>query len=395
MVRFGISFGALLIAVYWQGSARAENLFGPESPFLDQPRLSADIVNPAPTVAAGDSAASTEPGGQGVNFASADPVLPPELLDYGTRPPDPSRAVAAWANWGNDVLPKTDWTIDYRFRGLCDSRTEYEFGTPTLPEDGYAPLSRLNFPISSCWHGLEIGVRRRTWELRCEWLTPQQNIEGQLSDYDWRYADQPFSDLGYAPERFIDGHMIDASGEFRLTEQFFGLPLELWPIGGFRWQRFNIMAYDLLQVRWKGEWLDPPYFVPGDIISLNQQYWIGYVGGQLRINLPSNVLPDGTLTLQGDWGHVEAYNVDHHLRREGDRYTMDRTHGNAVHVALIAEFPLHPRVSLGFQVDHTAIHTRGKHHLYNAPEHEDYTWSNGVKVNSDQTGVGAFVRVRL
>ncbi len=317
----------------------------------------------------------------------------PPVLSVGaiTQPPmdDP------WTDWPDPDFPRTAWTIDYRFRTLASSCTSYEFGTLEAPPAGYSPISRLDFPINSSWHGVELGYRRPRWAIHGEWLTPQQGIHGELADFDWRAPDQPFTDLGLVKQRWTEGQMADLGTEFQLIERCFSLPVEFWPTAGFRWQRFNITAYDLMQVKWNGQWLDPPYSETGDIITFNQQYYIGYVGGQLRTTLRSEMLPPLLLRLQGDWGATEAYNVDHHLAREGDRYTMERTHGDAWHIGLVAEMPFSPRLSLGFQVDHLEIRTTGTHHHYNAPEGEDWTWDNGVAVSSDQTSYGAFVRLRL
>ncbi len=293
-----------------------------------------------------------------------------------------------------DAPTKATWTIDYRFRSLVGSRTSYEFGTPDPPPYGWTPLSQLNFPLDSYWHGIGIGVERPTWAIRFEWLFPQQGIEGNLSDYDWQIPGDPFTDLGYAQQRWTDGQMLDLSLEFQLADHLFGLPVEVWPVGGFRWQRFDIMCYDLVQVKSDDVWLDPPYTAAGDVLTFNQQYYMGYVGGQLRTRLESARLPPVLIKFQGDWGGTSAYNVDHHLLREGDRYTMERTQGGSWHVGLTVEALLHKNFSLGLQADHLEIRTRGTHRLLNAPLGEDFTWDNGVAVSSDQTWLTAFVRLR-
>lgn len=289
----------------------------------------------------------------------------------------------------------SDWTIDYRCRTLCSSTTSYEFGTGPGEVPVYSPISRLDFPINSCWHGLQVGVERPTWGVHCEWLMPQQGIQGELADFDWRVPDASFTDLGLAQERWTEGQMLDLGLEFQLTKRFFGLPIEVWPTGGFRWQRLNIMCYDLRQYESNGRWHDPPITELGNIISFNQQYYVCYIGGQLRTELNFKRLPPVLLTFQGDWGSTEAYNVDHHLIREGDRYTLETTHGGSWHVSLTAEAPLTKRLSLGFQADHLEIRTTGKHHFLNVPEGTDETWYNGVSVSSDQTWLTAFVRLRI
>ena len=103
------------------------------------------------------------------------------------------------------------------------------------------------------------------------------------------------------------------------------------------------------------------------------------------------------MTFQGDWGATAAYNVDHHISGYEDegkhRYTMESTHGGALHLALAAETPLTQRFNVGIQFDHTEIRTTGTHHMYMyGTEYVNETWSNGVSVTSDQTSITAFLR---
>ncbi len=312
---------------------------------------------------------------------------------------EPSAASELWRDWPASALAAAPnppvWTIDYRFRSMVRSRTSYEFGTPEPPPSGWAPLSQLNFPLDSYWHGLQVGVEKPTWAIHFEWLFPQQGIQGNLSDYDWLNPGAPFTDLGYAQQRWTEGQMLDLAFEFQLADRPFGLPVEVWPVGGFRWQRFDIMCYDLAQVKSDDVWLDPPYTFAGDVLTLNQQYYMGYVGGQLRSKLELGWLPPIALKFQGDWGGTGAYNVDHHLLREGDRYTMECTQGGAVHLGLTVEALVHRHLSLGVQADYLEIRTHGTHRLLNVPEDVDETWDNGVSVSSDQTWLTAFVKLRI
>jgi hypothetical protein len=293
-----------------------------------------------------------------------------------------------WLAW----RPCWHWFIDYRFRALCASGISSEYGTQQPPPDGYAPLSRLNFPLNSCWHGLRLGVDEPTWSAHFEWMAPQQGIQGQFSDYDWRSAgsDENFSDLGFADQRFVDGQMIDLGLDFKLTDCTFKLPVEIWPTLGFRWERFNIGCYDGVQVKYRDEWLNPPDSLPGDVLSFNQQFYTGYLGGQFRTRVKTVLL-----TFQADWGYTWGYNIDHHLLRDGDRFTMEATQGNSWHLGFTAEAPVTEHFSFGFQFDHLEIRTTGTHHLQNLPLGEDATWDNGVSVSSNQTSLMAFLRFRL
>lgn len=308
-----------------------------------------------------------------------------------SEPPDESFELVHWFEeklcW--------PWTIDYRYRALASSGISSTYGTSQPPPTGYAPLSQLDFPINSSWHGLRIGLDEPTWGVHFEWMTPQQSIQGQFSDYDWKFSGPPnpgesYTDLGFAGERWIDAQMIDLGLDFQLTDRTFNLPIEVWPTFGFRWQRFDIECYDGVQVKYYNQWLDPADAYPGDAITFNQQFYTGYLGGQFRTRLRSVLL-----TFQADWGCTWGYNIDHHLLREGDRYTMESTQGNSWHLGFTAEVPVSQHVRFGFQFDHAEIRTSGTHHLQNLPLGQDSTWDNDVSVSSNQTSVMAFVRFRM
>lgn len=319
--------------------------------------------------------------------ASFDPPMQPEAVEE-------SEALFHFLpieHWFTEP-PVWRWTFDYRYRGLAGSGISSTYGTSQPPPAGYAPLSRLDFPINSSWHGLQIGIDEPTWGAHFEWMMAQPDIQGQLADYDWRTAgsDENYTDLGYAEQKFSDGQMIDFGMDFQLTQCMFNLPVEVWPMAGFRWQRLNIEAFDGIQVKYRNHWLNPPDAFPGDVLTFSQQFYTGYFGGQFRTKVRSV-----RLTFQADWGPTWAYNIDHHLLREGDRYTMESTQGNTWHIGLTAELPLTDYVRCGFQFDHMEIRTTGTHHLQNLPLGENLSWDNGVSVSSNQTSIMAYIRVRL
>ncbi len=295
--------------------------------------------------------------------------------------------------------------IDYRVRRFKDSRTTYEFGD--RDPAGPSPLSRLEFPINSTWNGLEVGLGGEFWAVRAEWLTPlTDKIDGRLEDRDWlwQFAGLPqspvFSNLGVAEERWVEGQMVDVALEIELFESVLCLPISLWPVGGFRWQKFDIMAFDLTELKrfdsplgfnWP---LEPPIF-EGDAIRFRQEYYHYYVGGQLRTDLDlGELLPQVRLTFQGDWAHVQAFNSDHHLLRQGTFITQQNTHGNAWHAGLTAEIFFSDHFTVGIEGDYTAIRTSGSHHFSNQPLGIDATWQRGVRVRSDQMAITVFVRLR-
>lgn len=285
--------------------------------------------------------------------------------------------------------PSRVWTIDYRVRSLFNSHTCYEFGVPEWYSDAYAPLSRLNWELDSLWTGVQFGIRDPDWDLSLEWLTPmERNIHGVMQDDDW--DESGLWNRSYSSERWTDGQMLDLRGNLKLGETLFGLPVELWGTAGFRFQRFHIMAHDTENVF-------PDYYtIPGDTCTFNQQYYIGYVGGELRtsVGIPG-MRRTLNITFQGDWGATNGFNVDHHLTYEpwNHRFTTEKTRGGTAHLAVIAETQLTRRFSLGLQADYMSIYTEGIHRwTMTGLSDIDETWSNGVIVRSEQSSVTAFVR---
>jgi hypothetical protein len=106
------------------------------------------------------------------------------------------------------------------------------------------------------------------------------------------------------------------------------------------------------------------------------------------------------LRFQGDWGAAWGYNVDHHISGyEADgvhRYTMERTSGGAMHLAIIAEAQLRRHLSVGLQADYLEIRTTGTHRfLMSGTKTANETWNNGVSAVSDQKSLTAFVRAQF
>jgi len=294
--------------------------------------------------------------------------------------------------------------IDYRIRSMFNSHTSYEFGGSSPLTGPYSPMSKLDWSLDSVWDGFQMGVEKPNWGAHFEWLFPmQRNVGGSMSDYDWN-INAPRNDptrldsLSVSPERWNDGQMIELEGEFKLTECFFTLPIEVWPLAGFRFQRFNMTAHEGDQIiATAGGGVPVGYHWPGDMGSLNQEYYIGYFGGQLRGTLQVGSLPID-VRFQGDWGPTSAYNVDHHISGYEDRgihfYNMMSTHGDAAHLSLLAEAPLSCRWSLGLQADHTAIRTTGTLHQVMTGQ-PDYVGDYGVAVKSDQSSFTMFLRAHF
>ena len=196
---------------------------------------------------------------------------------------------------------------------------------------------------------------------------------------------------------------LELEGSFKLTDHILRVPLEIWPVIGFRFQRFDLMAHDGVQDINDGTFPDIPpvgYRWQGDTISFNQQYYMGYVGAQIRRDCCIMNTRPVTFVMQADWADTWGYNIDHHISGYEDdgihRYTMETTQGGAFHVALTAETPLSKRFFLGVQAEHLEIRTWGSHHFVETgAKTVDETWSNGVSATSDQTSFTAYLRARF
>jgi hypothetical protein len=325
---------------------------------------------------------------------AADEALPPS----DSEPPawEPDDASLSLAEPAAPI-----WTLDYRVRSYVGSHTSFQFGAGNVPKS-YAPLSKLDWSLDSVWSGLEVGVEKPDWRISCEWLMPMtRDISGRMEDFDWSGADRAPGSIQQSSERWREGQVLDLKGAFKLTDHISRLPIEVWPTTGFRFQRFSMMAFDTLQVVNDSTIAVTPPLPPagtlmkGDSITFNQQYYMAYIGGQLRAPLELFERHPLQLIFQGDWAATWGYNVDHHLGYEPSihSFCMDTTQGGAMHLALAAETPLSKRFSLGFQVDHTAIRTSGSHHdLETGARTNDVRNTDGVYVRSDQTSLTAYLR---
>jgi hypothetical protein len=286
--------------------------------------------------------------------------------------------------------------VDYRIRRFGAAYTSYEFGDPDPA--GASPLSQLKFPLNSTWNGFEVGLEDPRWAVRAEWLTPwSDDIDGQLEDRDWLLVGEEFTDLGVLQQRWKSAHMVDVALEVKLWEGQFGVPISVWPVGGFRWQKLDIMTFDGVQQKYYDIWWPlPPLSIEGDAIRFRQEYYQYYGGGQLRADLEfGGLLPNVRLTFQGDWADVQAFNFDHHLLREGIRFTKENSHGDAWHVGVTGEIFFTDQFTVGVEGEYTQIRTSGNHHFINEPLGIDETWTRGVRVWSNQTAVTLFLRLRF
>ncbi|MGA2797855.1 MAG: omptin family outer membrane protease [Thermoguttaceae bacterium] len=291
--------------------------------------------------------------------------------------------------------PGQEWYANVEFQRMY-GYTSYQFGTgPGGPQ--FAPLSKLNYSLDSDWIGLKVGLLRNDWDVHFEWLTPMmRQIDGVESDYDWSGPNRAAASLSKSSERWNDGQKLELEADYKYSDCILNMPIEVWPLAGFRFQRFDMTAYNGVQIindRTIPNLPNPGDTFPGDGLTLNQQYYMGYIGAQLRRTIESRSGRLIDLLFQFDYGGVGGYNVDHHLRRSGgDRFTMESTGGDEFHVALVCDIPLSDRLNLGLQADYTRIRTTGSHHLIWNSQNIDETWDNGVLVKSEQTALTAYLQ---
>jgi hypothetical protein len=292
--------------------------------------------------------------------------------------------------------PCRDWYVNAEIQRMY-GYTSYQFGSgPARLETGlaapYAPESKLNFSLDSDWVGLRVGVQRCDWDVHFEWLTPmQRSIDGFMSDYDWnintpRNNPDRLDSLTHSGERWNDGQKIELEADYKYSDCILGMPIEVWPLAGFRFQRFDITAYNV-------DYIVPPrgLIYVGDAITFNQQYYMGYIGAQLRRTIERECRRPINLIFQFDVGGVGGYNVDHHLlRTPAPRYTFDSTGGDEIHFSLAGDIPLNCHLNVGLQADYTNIRTTGTHRL--TQPGTDATWDNGVLVKSEQTALTAYLQ---
>jgi hypothetical protein len=291
--------------------------------------------------------------------------------------------------------PCRTWYIDYRVQQMFDSNTSFQFGSSSPLTGPYTPISKLAYSLDSTWAGLRLGVQKPNWDVHFEWLMPiGRGIDRGIVDYDWNIVD-PRNDptrldsLAQLSTRWNDGQKLEIEGERKWSDRFLGLPIELWPLAGFRFQRFDMTADRGYLIIDNGQ-VPGPLPDQGDCLTLNQQYYIGYAGFQFRSAIQRASRPPIGVTFQADYGGTGAYNIDYHLQRGGDMHQMMSTGGSAMHLALIADAPFSQHCGVGLQADHTEIRTTGT--LRQVQDGIWITSDYGVQANSDQTSLAAYFR---
>ncbi len=277
------------------------------------------------------------------------------------------------------------FSVGAKIRYLFKSHTSYEFGNPYFPYQ--EPLSRLEFPLNTWWAGLDMRLRFPRFSVGLEGLTNvNQNAHGQFEDSDWDDDDRYDEKTIYSTSqmRVAPSYMVRFDADLEVSD-WLGLPawLKIRPVGGIRYQRFNLVSHDGIQydlTRASG-----PTVLPGEGIRFKQTYWHYFVGLRSVIDLSRTTgIPSLTLNLQADWAYVEGMNEDNHLPRPGRRFTYEDTYGEAWHFSMGLKKELWKGFSIGLDGDCLTISTTGNHRLLNRTFGMDMSFSNGVKVWSDQ-----------
>jgi len=278
------------------------------------------------------------------------------------------------------------WSVGVKIRRLLDSHTSYEFGNPFPPYQ--APLSRLEFPLDSWWGGLETRASYPRFSLGLEALRSlSSEADGRMSDSDWDDGENPGFRTIYSESycRIEPSYAIRADADLRVSD-WVGLPstIDLRPVIGFRWQHFRLVTHDGVQYA-QGY---PPQPLPGDGIQFTQTYRQYFIGLKTDLDLSEYVpLHRFNLLMQVDWAYVQGENEDLHLLREGQRFTLENTRGQAWHGLLGLKAGLLENLTIGLELDFLWLSTTGSHRLLNKPLDMDFTFHHGVEVWSRQVGL--------
>ena len=283
---------------------------------------------------------------------------------------------------------ESPWLLEAKVKRFMNSHTSYEFGNPFPPNQ--VPLSRLEFPLDSTWGGLEVRRSISRFSIGAEFLTSFADQEtGTFKDSDWADDSSPLrlTNYGETDTRLKPSYQVRTDLDMQVAD-WLGLSkrLDLRPVIGFRWQRFSLVAHDGQQYNYDTPG-DPPSVIPlpNDTIAFKQSWYHYFVGLKAGYDLgPQFGLHRLRLRTQLDWAYVEGANEDRHLLR-GDRVTRENTYGDAWHGLLEVLAGLTENVDLGVEFDYLRIRTTGTHEL--RFDSYDMSWSNGVKVWSEQTSI--------
>lgn len=307
----------------------------------------------------------------------------------------PECRAGAFEKKGSAAVTET-FSVGGKLKYFFRSHTSYEFGNPFPPFQ--EPLSRLEFPINTWWGGLEMKLNLSRFSFGLEGITNvTQNAHGKFEDSDWDDENRPYEKTIYSQSemRVAPSYMVRLDADVDVSD-WLRLPkgLSIRPVAGFRWQKFNLVSHDGTQ--WDLTGFAPEYALPGEGIRFKQEYWQYFIGLRSILDLSyATGLKSLVLLMQADWAYVEGKNEDHHLLRQGRRFTYESTYGEAWHASIGLKKDLGTNFRIGLDADYLAIKTTGKHRLVNADFNIDMDVSNGVRTWSDQASVSLTLEYRF
>ncbi len=308
-------------------------------------------------------------------------------------------ALAALPAYSEEQLnkPEPGLEISIKQKTLFNSHTSYQFGNPVPPYQ--QPLSKLEFPVDSVWGGLEVRKQISRFSVGVDFLTSVTDQEtGRFKDSDWAEESNTafLTNYGETSCRLEPSYQVGADIDMQVAD-LLRLPKEfnLRPVLGFRWQQFSLMAHDGIQYDYDISGLPPDILdLPGNTIAFEQTWYQYFLGARVGYEWRSVPwLYRIKLQTQMDWSYVEGYNRDHHLLRAGNRITEEETTGDAWHAVLSAVFGITRNLDLGIEADYLKIETTGTHTLNDS--NFSLSWSNGVKVWSEQYGMSVKLGYRF
>ncbi len=288
------------------------------------------------------------------------------------------------------------FSIGGKLKYLFRSYTSYEFANPFFPYQD--PLSRLEFPLDTWWGGLDMRLNLSRFSFGLEGLTNlTQNAHGQFKDSDWDDGARPEEKTIYSRSdmRVAPSYMVRFDTDMDVSD-WLSLPkwLSIRPVGGMRWQKFNLVSHDGVQWDLTGD--TPSIALPGEGIRFKQQYWQYFIGLRSRVDLSYITgIQSLVLLVQGDWAYVEGENEDNHLLRPGRRFTCENTYGYAWHASIGLKKYIGDNFGIGLELDYLTLTTTGNHRLLNETLGMDASWSDIATVWSKQASLSFSVEYRF
>jgi outer membrane protease len=281
------------------------------------------------------------------------------------------------------------FSLNFKGERFVSSHTSYQFDNPFPPNQ--SPLSRLEFPMDAWWGGIELHFQKGRFSAGAEALTNTLgDVDGVMKDSDWDDEENPERLTIYSESRnrMKRSFRIEFDSAIEIAD-WLGLPrrLSLRPLVGFRYQDYHFVAHDGMQTY--PDTTEDPIVLEGDSIIFRQRYWHYFAGFRAQSNIPHiSIIPAMTVLFQLDRALVNGSNKDHHLMREGERYTYEITSGSAWHGCISLKKGISRRFSFDIHAEYSTIQTAGEHRIVNKLFDMDERFPHIAKAWSKQTSIG-------